>query len=255
MSRRWLSTALVLVAVGLALGACNLPGRPAPTATPTYAPQPAPKRAATFTPKPTRVLPTPTDTEPPPTDTPEPQPPSVAPDGKDILCFFGPGPEYTVGGSFRVGEEAAVLGVDAATLWAQIEPPRLPGKRCWVRLDQVVVMGDLSLAPFVPPPINFVTAVTVELSPETIDLNPCVFPTTFDVSFTIEVTGPTTVTFQRSLSNGNSAPPETVTFTDATPMTFSDYYRVGTTGDQWFRVTVTSPNAIVGEGHGTVTCP
>lgn len=208
-----------------------------PTATPTLTPIP------TETPTPT------------PSVTPTPAAPWVSPLGGDILCYFGPGTEFAVDGGLLEGEQVPVLGRDEVALWLQIENPRRPGKHCWVTMDDVLLEGDAFLAPVLPPPLSIVTAVTVELKPKTITATGCVFPVTFDVKIAIQVTGPTTVTFTRSQSTGLTAPSESITLSAAGTWTGGDYLRVGSEGEHWFAVQVTSPNGITGTGYGKVVCP
>jgi hypothetical protein len=189
--------------------------------------------------------------------TPTPTDPFISPDGKDISCYFGPGTEYSVDGGLLLGERVPVLGRDALTLWLQIENPRMPGmnRMCWIPIEKVIAEGDIQSAPIVEAPVSLVTAVTVNLKPKKLVATGCVFPVTFDVEFKIQVTGPVTVTFQRSLSTGHTAPAESVTFTKAGTKTFSDYLRVGSEGEHWFMVTVTYPNATSGVGYGKAVCP
>jgi hypothetical protein len=218
------------------------------TGTPTHTPPPSPlPPTATETPLPTH---TPTVTL-----TPTPADPFVSPLGEDVLCYFGPGDDYLVDGGLLSDERVPVLGRDEWSQWWQIENPRREGKFCWVSADETIIEGNPMLAEIVAPPLNFVTYVEVSMHPSTISLSPCVFPTTFDVDFTVEVTGPCTVKLQRSLSNGNTAPVETVNFTKGGTKSFSDYYRVGSVGEHWFQVSVSSPNSISAKGYGEVVCP
>ncbi len=210
-----------------------------PTATATLEDTPTPTLTPTLT-----LTPTPAD-------------PFVSPDGSDISCYFGPSMDYAVDGGLLLGERVPVLGRDALSLWLQIENPRIPGKNrmCWVPVEKVITEGDIQSAPIVEAPVSLVTAVIVNIQPGKKKLSPCVFPYTFNVEFTIQATGPVTVTFQRSKSNGDTAPAESVTFKKAGTKTFSDYMRVGSVGEHWFMVTVSYPNAVSGTGYGTVTCP
>ncbi|NIS78863.1 MAG: hypothetical protein GTO14_01255, partial [Anaerolineales bacterium] len=196
----------------------------------------APRTAlsASRTPSPTaRIPPSPTFTSSPTsvptatfTTTLTPAPPWVTPKEGDILCYFGPSKDYSVDGGLLAGENVPVLGRDEVALWLQIENPRRPGKHCWVISDDVSLEGEAMLAPVLPPPVSIVTAVTVDLKPKTIKPSPCVFPVTFDVDITIQVTGPTTVTIKRVQSTGLSAPSESIVFTAAGTWSGGDYLRV-----------------------------
>jgi hypothetical protein len=217
------------------------------------------------TPEPTPASPTNTPTlentatetmTPTETLTPTPADPFVSPDGKDISCYFGPGTEYAVDGGLLLGEKVPVLGRDELTLWLQIENPRIPGKNrmCWVAIEKVITEGDIESAPVVEAPISLVTAVVVNVKPSKKSLSPCA-SFTFKVNFSIQATGPVTVTFQRSTSTGHNDAAEKVTFKKAGTKTFSDTFSVNSAGDHWFMVTVIYPNATSGTGYGTLACP
>ncbi|MCJ7707125.1 MAG: hypothetical protein MUO38_05845, partial [Anaerolineales bacterium] len=114
--------------------------------------------------------------------------------------------------------------------------------------------GDTASVGVLSAPLPYVSRVTVVMTPETANVRCGTFPYTFGVDFEIEVTGPTTVTFERVLSDGHTAPVETVVFAAYGTQSFQDYYRVGAAGDYWFRVHVITPNNITGEDTSTMTC-
>ncbi len=257
MARPFLISVIV---VTLGVSGCNLPTvRPTPTALPSDTPAPIPTKespaeAGTLkTPSPTVK---PTDTEVPtaaPTDTPA--PPVASAHDMDVVCLFGPSEKFSLEGVVRVGEQVDVLAQNESGEWLQIENPRRAGKLCWIPLVQVVLTGELALAPALPPPLSIVTAVDVAMDPLTMNISPCAFPVTFDVEFSITTTGPTTVTFYRFLDNGDQAPSESAVLTSAQTKVFQDYYRASSAGEGWFGVHVTSPNDMQGIGYGTVVCP
>ncbi len=171
-----------------------------------------------------------------------------------LTCRFGPGMEYAPGGALPAGEWADVVGRTTAASWLAIALPANPRLRCWLPVDSVDLSGDLMTAPVLPLPVPYVSRVTVVMSPPEATI-PCgTFPYTFTVRFEIEVTGPTTVTFRRSLSDGHVAPAETVTFESYGVQAFDDHYRVGSTGPQWFQVEVLSPNSVVAQGTAVMHC-
>ncbi|MBN1266993.1 MAG: hypothetical protein JXA25_15980 [Anaerolineales bacterium] len=254
MSRqiRWICCLMVLVLAG-----CNEPTREpesptaaeeasaAATETATEAPSPAPP-TFTSTPEPTATATA--------TATFTPAPPQVKSNSAESRCYFGPGTDYSVEGALTDEAFVPVLGRDEFSRWVQIAHPIRERIYCWLPIDKVFLEGDLQLAPYVPDPVPFVSVVSVSMSPDKKTI-PCgTFPFTFDVQFSITVTGPTTVEFQRVLSNGSSAPKETHTFSTAGTETFSDYYRVGEVGTPWFRVNVLSPNSISGEDSSKMKC-
>jgi hypothetical protein len=173
----------------------------------------------------------------------------------DQLCRFGPGLRYGVGGSLREAVSVLISARNGAGDWFQFELPGYPGKYCWISVNEVEATGNLSLLKIAQAPLSFVTNVSVLLDPPVLEPAVCVFPMTFNVTFSIETIGPTFVTFQRSQSNGTSASPETVEFTEAGPRVFEDYLRADAVGEHWFQISVSSPNSVVGQGIGTVICP
>jgi hypothetical protein len=241
--------------------ACNtsLTGSSAPEATSPPEPSPLPQASDTPSPIPETATPEPTQE---PSSTPTPAPtatpanPFVSPLGaEDIACRWGPGEKYSVDGGLKVGERVPVTGRDSLTSWLQIENPRREGKFCWVSVAQALVDGDPNVAPVKEAPASIVAAVNVSLKPKELEAPGCVFPVTFDVSFSITTTGPAKVTFNRSRSDGAKTEAETVEFKTAGTKSYSDSYKVGAEGDYWFSVNVSSPNVISVRGEGTVICP
>ncbi len=247
----------ILLILTLALSACNLP---APTQPPS--PQNPPVIVVTATPLPTQpVPPTATATLAPPTATPTitptatPTVPMVSPKDVGVNCRLGPSTKWEVVGWLLPDQWAEIKGKDSeGNNWWYIENPTTPGTFCFVSGAVTKTVGNTAGVPTVPTPKASVTEVNVEMKPKNASISCGMFPFTFDVTFTITTNGPTEVTFQRILSDGSKAPPETVTFNKAETKTFTDYYRVGAAGDYWFKVKVTSPNTITGRGEATMSC-
>lgn len=243
----------------LGLSGCNYPARAIPadrmekltTPTSTDVPAPPDSMAPLVLPSDTPA-PSPTGS---PTPTQDLTPASMQSAGGDLLCRFGPGLRYGVGGSLQAGTQVVITARNGAGDWFQFELPGFPGKYCWVFGNDVEMTGNLSALPIAEAPFSFVTNVSVLLDPLVFEPTTCVFPLTFNVTFSIETIGPTFVTFQRSQSNGMSAPSETVEFTESGAKVYEDYLQVDAAGEHWFRVSVSSPNAISGQGAGTVVCP
>ena len=246
------SKIISLVLLGMLVAGCGT-GTSTEAVQPSDTPEPTPA-APTETPTPentaTETL-VPTDTL-----TPTPANPFVSPDGKDISCYFGPGNEYAVDGGLLLGEKVPVLGRDALTLWLQIENPRIPGKNrmCWVPVEKVITEGDIQSAPIVEAPVSIVTGVTVKVIPSRKELNPCSLPYSFKVEYTIQVTGPVTVTYTRSTSTGGASS-GSVKFSKAGTKTLTATLKVNSTGDHWYMVSITAPNVISGTGYAEMVCP
>jgi hypothetical protein len=248
-----------LMLLVLCLSACNLPLQAKlpvnqdEESTPTIA-----ERAAS--PTATEVIRSPTETPVPsktssPTATPDLSPASMQSIMGDLICRFGPGIRYGIGGSLRDGLSVLISARSGPGDWLQFELPNYPGKYCWVAAQDVATTGDLTRLSIAEAPLSFVTNVSVILDPPVIEPATCVFPLTFNVTFSIETIGPTFVTFQRSKSDGESAPPERVEFSEAGPMVFEDSLKADSAGEHWFQVSVISPNSMVGQGTGQVICP
>lgn len=260
MNRIARSIFISAIVATLIVSGCNLPAEePTPTPLAGDASAPIPTQALpieTKTIKPPPPTAKPADTKAPtaaPTDLPA--SPVASAQDLDVVCRFGPAEEFAQDGALMAGEHADILAQNKSGDWLQVENPRREGKLCWIPLAQVVLTGELALAPILPSPLSIVTAVVVVMDPPTMNISPCVFPVTFDVEFSITTTGPTTVTFYRFLDNGNQTPPESAVFSSAQTQVFEDYYRAGSVGEGWFGVHVTSPNDIQGIGYGTVVCP
>lgn len=235
------------LACALVLSSCGgLPVAVPPSSTPTEsAPPPSP-------------TPAPPTSTPEPTATPEPSatsgPLTLRGRAGGLTCRFGPGAEYAPGGGVMAGVSALVSGRNVPGDWIAIQLPTHPQLRCWVRASEVELSGDLAQAPVLSAPLPYVSQVTVEMEPDHASI-PCgTFPYTFSVTFSIEVTGPTVVTFRRMLSDGSVAPVESVEFAAYGVQTFEDSYRVGEPGAKWFRVQVLTPNPVTGEGTAQMDC-
>jgi hypothetical protein len=146
--------------------------------------------------------------------------------------------------------------------WIELHLERKDCSRAWriKELRQAFLCGregsdEVFLKDLCPEPqVGYVTDVSVEMIPATVDI-PCdYFPYTFDVKFSITVDGKTEVIFQRMRSDGAKAPEEKVIFEKKGQKEFYDYFRVGSPGDYWFRVEVLQPNQISGQASGRVIC-
>ncbi len=244
--------ALLLVAASLACNANDLVG-PAATVTPLSPPETL--IPPTEPPPPTAALPTlaPSDT-PVPTAavTATPSEVTVTAAG-EVACRFGPASEYSIEGKLAGGVTTLALARNSSSTWIRIEHQSHPGRNCWLKATDVSVSGNLASVPVEAAPVAIVTGVHVDLSPSEVTVPGCVFPYTLSVEYSITVTGPTTVKYQLSRDNGDKVS-GTQTFTASGTYPFSDHYKLGSAGDHWFQVDVTSPNAMTGRGTSTAVC-
>lgn len=246
---RWL---VLLVLVFLAAG-CNF-NPAAPAATPLAAPptlQPAPATAALPTVTPTE---TPIPASPTPASSPTPTEVTLAPISGDVPCRFGPGTEFSVDGKLTAGNTTLALARNEASTWIRIEHETHPRWNCWLEAEAVSVSGNLASVPVEPVPAAFVTNLQVDMAPSEASVPGCVFPYTFSVRFWVTVNGPTQVRIQRSKSNGDKAPVETLAYSSSGRYEIADSYRVGGAGSYWFQVDVLSPNALSGRGTAQAVC-
>jgi len=246
-------TLALVVSPSLACGAGDL-GLAAATATPL-------PRPPTEAPPPTEAVPTI-----PPSDTPVPESPTPVPTdtpsvvtvtaaGAEVACRFGPASEYSIDGKLASGVTTPALARNGTSSWIRIEHQSHPGWNCWLKADEVVVSGNLASVPVEGAPAALVTDVTVDMSPSEATVPGCVFPYTFSVQFWITVNGPTTVKYQLSKDNGASVQGTPQTFTTSGTYAFADSYRIGSVGEHWFQVDVTSPNGMTGRGTAKASCP
>jgi hypothetical protein len=240
--------------VTLALSACNLPQQtPTPLPSPTLPVFPTP----TLPPSPPTMTPTlgpPTPTSPPPSS-PTPSVPMVSPTNVGVNCRVGPSTAWEVTGWLLPDQWVEIKGKDEGNKgWWYIENPVASGTYCFVSGNVTKTAGNVSAVPPVTTPQATVTDIKVTMDPETASITCGTFPYTFSVKFSITTNGPTTVTFRRSLSNGNVAPNEDVTFDAASTKEFTDSYRVGDVGDYWFKVETLDPINKVGQGKATMKC-
>jgi hypothetical protein len=254
-TRPFLTVMATLVILGLSCSGPFFAAGPTPVDQP-----PAEEATATLVVTPTdSATPVPSDTPLPtetPTITPTPTPSvvTVTPLDKDVICRFGPSDLFSTEAAFKVGQMALVLGTDAGGGWWYIENPSKAGRFCWVSAALTRIEGNPLGVAIQDPPIPFAEGVSVSMDPKNASTTCGMFPYTFGVSFKITANGPTTVTFVRSKSNGSSGGPETVTFAKSGTKVFDDSYAVGGPGDYWFKVSVTSPNKISGQGSATMGC-
>ena len=174
--------------------------------------------------------------------------------GADLLCRFGPGEEYAQSGTFLMDDTAPVKGRDEDQTWFVVEHPRMPGRYCWLSAGDTRVDGDINAIPVSLPPENIVIGVSARLEPPVIKLSSCSFPVTFDAFFTIEVSGPVSVTY-RKVSNEGTSGWKTKSFSTSGAKSFSEIFKVDSAGTYFYRVEVSSPNVLQGETTGQVICP
>jgi uncharacterized protein YraI len=249
----------------LVLAGCNLQSTLAntPTSTPIQADQGQP---LVITPTPTNspILVTPTYTTAPlPTNTPTISltPTSatamVTPKTEAVNCRFGPGTSYLSVGGLKVGATVPILGQNGDGTWWQIQNPNNILENCWIAASATTTSGNMASVPVAPTPQPFVTKVTVN-TPETISVAGCIGPIApIVLTGSIDVNGPTAVTYHFETEQGGALPARTLTFTKYGPVNVSDnsYTPPVVAGTYWVKLFVTAPNSVTAEATYTIACP
>jgi hypothetical protein len=245
---------LFVFALVLAMLACNLPSSAA-TETPTL---------AIFTPSITQPFPTTAPTQtlspvntPPPTSTGTPTVPVAFPKEVAVNCRLGPGVGWVVLSGLSVGTSSQIAGKSGDGGWWYIVDPFSSSRKCWVASSVTNTAGNLSGIPVVEAPKAAVTKVTLELTPDTISAAACPGAgSPIELAGSIEVNGPTSVTWHFDTQQNGPMPADTIDFDAFGTEEFStNYTPLLGAGTYWVRLIVTSPNDMQAEAKYTITCP
>jgi hypothetical protein len=253
MKARTLSPVLALV---LAILACNFPSNIPATATPTLqippsltATQPLPTDLPTQTPLPTNT--------PPPTLTFTPTIPVAYPKEVNVNCRLGPGTAWVPLSALVVGQSSQITGKSADGNWWNIADPQNSGRRCWVSAGVVNTAGNLANIPVVDIPKASVTNVTVNVDPKTTSVAGCIGPILpIKIKGTVETNGPTTVKWHFETQKDGNLGNQSTDFDKFGSKDFSvDYTPPVTEGTYWVKLIVTSPNDLQAETSYKIECP
>ena len=66
---------------------------------------------------------------------------------EDLICRFGPGPQFEILGYFVAGEESPIHAQDLRREWWVVDNPDNPGELCWVLQEGTEPQGDTSNVP------------------------------------------------------------------------------------------------------------
>lgn len=172
----------------------------------------------------------------------------------EVICRFGPGPEYSVEAKISPGVEVAAGGRNADASWLQVENPARAGKLCWAPRAELAGAEGAEGLPVVPPPNNIVTKVAVSLDPTKEEI-PCdELPFKYTASFTITTTGPISVRYEADSSAGQVIKPTDYEFIASGTKTFTQTFKVDDAGEHWFTVDVLSPNPVSATGKAKLSC-
>jgi hypothetical protein len=251
---KYLSLLFVLSLV-LALSACNLPTNAPRTETPTLSIITPSETQALATDAPTQT-PLPTNTV-PPTATSTPTVPVAFPRDVAVNCRLGPGTAWIVLSGLNVGASSQIVGKSGDGGWWYIVDPFNSGRRCWVSSSVTNTAGNLAGIPIVEAPKAEVTKVTIGVNPKTISAAACPGAgPPIEFSGSIEVNGPTTVTWRFETQQTGPLTTQTIDFDASGSEEFStNYTPLLGTGTYWVRLIVTRPNNMQAETNYTITCP
>jgi hypothetical protein len=247
------SIIMIFVIVSLVL-ACNLPisaGQAEPSATPFVLP--ADKQPSSVE---TSVsLPTETPTS---ALTPTPATPIVTPLKEAVNCRFGPETTFaSIGSGLAAGVSAEILGKSADGGWWQIQSSD-GSLKCWVAASVTTATGDLSAVGVVAPPLAFVTNATLQVKPDSINLDEdCNGPDPhFSFKGAIHVNGPTTVKWHFETQEDGSMSEHSIKFTSFGFKEVTGDYSPSSPnkGSYWVRLVITSPNSMFAEGKYQIKC-
>lgn len=255
MKKRFSTIAIILLFL---LASCNLN-----STTATLAPDTEEPTHTVILPSDTPAVP-PTDTiVPTPSDTPTITPtltPSVAmvtPTTEGVNCRFGPGTNYISIGGLKAGTSAALQGQNGDGTWWQIINPNDISTKCWLAASATTVSGNMASVPVQPAPQALVTTVTVT-NPDTISVPGCIGPIQpIRLVGTIDVNGPTPVTWHFETQQGGALPDHTLVFDKYGPLSVleTSYTPPLVAGTYWVKLFITAPNSVTAQGTYTIACP
>ena len=246
---------ITIIALVLAMLACNFPSNVAVTETPTVVVLPS------DTPPPPTALPTQTlisTNTPPATSTSTPSVPTVFATNVGVNCRFGPGIVWAPISALAAGQGSQIVGKNSDGSWWYIVDPFNSGRKCWVATSVTATGGNLSSVPVVETPQASVTKVTVDVDPRTISTTSCSDPiSALKLKGTIETNGPTEVQWHFETQQGGAMPVQNTDFDAFGPKEFSVEYVIPsprTAGTYWVRLIVTDPNDMQAEVSYKIEC-
>lgn len=235
----------------LSMLACNLPSTAPGTPTATI--------LATNTQPISTLIPPSTSlpsSTPPPTLTFTPTVPVASPKDVAVNCRFGPGTAWVALSALNVGQSSQIVGKNSDGSWWYIVDPFSSGRNCWVSVAVTNSSGNVASIPVVDAPKASVTNVSLKVEPGTVSVTGCAGSTpTIKFTGTIEVNGPTRVTWNFDSQQGGTFSSQTTDFDAFGSRDVSmDYTPPLTAGTYWVRLIVTAPNSLQSEARYTIQC-
>jgi hypothetical protein len=176
-----------------------------------------------------------------------------------VNCRLGPGTAWIVLSALNIGASAQIVGKTADAGWWYIVDPLSTSRNCWVSSSVTSTAGNLGGIPVVAAPQATVTNVTVDVDPSTISTTGCLGPIpTLEITGTIEMNGPGTVTWRFETQQGGAMSTQTTEFNAFGSQDVSTTYTHPapiSAGTSWVRLIVTSPNNTQAEARYTINCP
>ena len=251
-----MKTRIAVIALILAMLACNLPSRVATNTPSVYELPTNTSSAATGA-----LTPGSNGTNTPgaiPVTGPTPSVPTVFANDVGVYCRFGPGTIWAPVSSVAEGDSSEIVGKNADGSWWYILDPFNSGQKCWVAAGVTTTAGNLSAVPVVEAPHASVSGVTVDVDPKTLNPGSCAgAASTITINGTIETNGPTTVNWRFETEQGGPLTGQTTKFDSAGAKDFSAEYVPPsplTAGKYWVRLIATSPNNKQAEATYVIDC-
>jgi len=260
MKNNRLLTLLLILALMLA---CNMPAggitqEPPPPPVLATETLPIPVESPTGTSTATETLtPLPSDT-PTMTPTATPSVPMVTPLDEHVNCRFGPSTRYQQVAALLIGVHAQIIARNNDSSWWQIRNPQGGNDTCWVSTVVVTTSGELASLPVVAAPAAFVTNLTINIEPDSVNQGQgCPGPApVFSLKGTITTNGPVKVTWRFSTEKDGIVQEKTLNFDtfDTKGVAYNYTPSVWNKGNYWVRLVVISPTNMKAEANYQIRC-
>jgi hypothetical protein len=185
--------------------------------------------------------------------------PVVTPLKDPVNCRFGPSIFYEQVYALNVGAYMPVVGKSADGSWWLAGIPTTTDKACWVGASVTTITGDTSNIPKVAAPDAFITDVSLQVKPNSVNLgkNCAVGPfPTFSVKGIITTNGPLEIRWHIETEQNGVMPEKVLKFDrfGPHPVSFDFVPSVWEKGDFWIRIVITKPKAIASDTTYQVKC-
>lgn len=185
--------------------------------------------------------------------------PVVTPLKDPVNCRYGPSIFYEQVYALNVGAYMPVVGKSADGGWWLAGIPTTTDKACWVGKSVTTVTGDISAIPVVPAPETFITDISLQIKPNTVNLGPSCSNTPsspFSLKGTISTNGPLEIRWYIETEQDGRLPEKSLKFDRFGPhdVSFTFAPAIWKKGDYWIRIVITKPKSIASDTTYHVKC-